>query len=81
MLDAEAVILNNNTPLDDSEHSRLVKDLSTSGPVNPVESKLHQLVKSQAKQTPTAVSVEFGDQYLVYAQFNAKANRLTRLLG
>ena len=65
----------------DNEHSRLVKELSTSGPVIPVESKLHQLVEAQAKRTPTAVAVEFDDQYLTYAQLNAKANRLARLLS
>ena len=65
----------------DHEHARLVKELSTSGPVNPVESKLHQLVEAQAKQTPTAVAIEFEDQYLTYAQLNSKANRLARLLS
>ena len=65
----------------DGEHSRLVKELSTSGPVNPMESKLHQLVETQAKRTPTVVAVEFEDQYLTYAQLNAKANRLARLLS
>ena len=65
----------------DNEHSRLVKELSTSGPVIPVESKLHQLVEAQAKRTPTAVAVEFEDQYLTYAELNAKANRLARLLS
>ena len=65
----------------DSEHSRLVKELSTSGPVNPVEGTLHQLVESQARRTPTAVAVEFEDQYLTYSQLNAKANRLARLLS
>ena len=65
----------------DNEHSRLVKELSTSGPVIPVESKLHQLVEAQAKRTPTAVAVEFEYQYLTYAQLNAKANHLVRLLS
>ena len=65
----------------DNEHSRLIKELSTSGPVDPVESKLHQLVEAQAKQTPTVVAIEFEDQYLTYAQLNAKANRLARLLS
>ena len=63
------------------EHSRLVKELSTSGPVNPVERKLHQLVEAQTKRSPTAVAIEFEDQYLTYAQLNSKANRLARLLS
>ena len=65
----------------DNEHFRLVKKLSTSGPVIPVESKLHQLVEAEAKRTPTAVAIEFEDQYLTYAQLNAKPNRLARLLS
>ena len=65
----------------DQEHARLVKELSTSGPVHPVERKLHQLVEAQAKQTPTAVAIEFEDEYLTYAQLNSKANRLARLLS
>jgi len=65
----------------DDEHSRLVKELSTSGPVNPVECKLYEFFEAQAKQTPTAIAIEFEDQYLTYAQLNAKANRLARLLS
>ena len=65
----------------DLEHSRLIKELSTTGPVNPIERKLHQLVEAQAKRTPTTVAIEFEDQYLTYAQLNSKANRLARLLN
>ena len=64
----------------ESEVTRLVKELSTSGPVNPVERRLHQLVEAQAAKTPTAISIEYEDQYLTYAQLNSKANRLARLL-
>ena len=64
----------------DSEVMRLVKELSTSGPVNPVEHKLHQLVEAQAAKTPTAVSIEYEDEYLTYDQLNSKANRLARML-
>ena len=53
----------------------------SSGLVNPVESKLHQLVEAQAKRTPTTVAIEFEDQYLTYAQLNSKTNRLARLLS
>ena len=65
----------------DDELTRLVKELSTSGPVDPVECKLHQLVEAQAAKTPTAVAVEYEDQYLTYAQLNSKANRLARMLS
>ena len=65
----------------DVEVTRLIKELSTSGPVNPVERKLHQLVEAQAAKTPTAVAIEYEDQYLTYAQLNSKANRLARMLS
>ena len=58
-----------------------MKELSTSGPVNSAEYKLHQLVEAQEKQTPTAVAIEFEDQYLTYAQLNSKTNPLARLLS
>jgi len=67
--------------ISDDEVTRLIKDLSTSGPVNPVERKLHQLVEAQASRTPTAVAIEYEDQYLTYAQLNSKANRLARMLS
>ena len=67
--------------ISDLEHSRLIKELSASGPVNPVEGKLHQLVEVQAKQTPNVVAIEFEDEHLTYAQLNSKANRLARLLS
>ena len=75
------VKIGNVSAVSDNEHSRLVKELSTSGPIDSAEYKLHQLVEAQAKQTPTAVAIEFEDQYLTYAQLNSKANRLARLLS
>lgn len=65
----------------DDEVTRLIKELSTSGPIDPVEYKLHQLVEAQAAKAPTTVAVEYGDQYLTYRQLNSKANRLARLLN
>ena len=65
----------------DDEVTRLIKELSSSGPVDPVERKLHQLVEAQAAKTPTTVAVEYEDQYLTYAQLNSKANRLARMLS
>lgn len=65
----------------DGEVTRLIKELSTSGPVDPIERRLHQLVEAQATNTPTTVAVEYEDQYLTYAQLNSKANRLARMLS
>jgi len=65
----------------DDEVTRLIKELSTSGPVDPIERKLHQLVEAQAAKTPTTVAVEYEDQYLTYSQLNSKAYRLARMLS
>ena len=65
----------------DDQVAYLVKELSTSGPIDPVRCKLHQLVEAQAAKTPTAVAVEYEDQYLTYGQLNSKANRIARLLS
>ena len=65
----------------DDEVTRLIKELSTSGPVNPVERKLHQLFEAQVAKTPSAVAIEYQDQYLTYHQLNSMANRLARLLS
>jgi hypothetical protein len=64
----------------DNELTRLVKELSTTGPVQPVERCLHHLVEGQAAKTPQAVAIEFESEYMTYSQLNAKANRLARLL-
>ena len=75
------VKIGNVSAVSENEHSHLVKELSTSGPVNSAEYKLHQLVEAQAKQTPTAVAIEDEDQYLTYAQLNSKANLIARLMS
>ncbi|KAF9641979.1 hypothetical protein BDM02DRAFT_3252713, partial [Thelephora ganbajun] len=67
--------------ISDDEVTHLIKELSTSGPVNPVKRKLHQLIEAQAAKTPTSIAVEYEDQYLTYAQLNSKANRLAHMLS
>jgi non-ribosomal peptide synthetase component F len=64
----------------DNELTRLVKELSTTGPVEPAERLLHHLFEEQSLKTPTAVAVEFESEYMTYSQLNAKANQLARIL-
>jgi Condensation domain/AMP-binding enzyme len=64
----------------DNELTRLVKELSTSGPVEPVERCIHHLFEEQTLRTPTSIAVEFESDYMTYSQLNSKANRLARIL-
>jgi Condensation domain/AMP-binding enzyme len=64
----------------DNELTRLVKELSTSGPVEPVERCIHHLVEEQVLMTPTSIAIEFESDYMTYSQLNSKANRLARIL-
>ncbi|EMD32324.1 PKS/NRPS enzyme [Gelatoporia subvermispora B] len=59
-----------------TEELRLVKELSSSGPVAPLESLVHGLVERQAELTPQLPAVEFEDKVMTYAELNRKANRI-----
>ncbi len=42
----------------------------------PAESCIHELIEAQARETPQAVALVFGNVELTYAELNAKANQL-----
>jgi amino acid adenylation domain-containing protein len=44
------------------------------------EARLHRLIEAQAKRTPDAVALEFEGRELTYAELNARANQLARVL-
>jgi amino acid adenylation domain-containing protein len=46
----------------------------------PADRCIHQLFEEQARQTPQAVALAFGDETLTYAQLDARANRLAHHL-
>ena len=46
----------------------------------PRDACVHQLLEAQARRTPEAVAVEFGESSLDYAELNLRANQLARLL-
>ncbi|KIJ63457.1 polyketide synthetase [Hydnomerulius pinastri MD-312] len=64
----------------DSEHDRLIKELSSTTEVAVDESCLHKLVEAQAQRTPRFTAVEFEDQSLTYSELNGTANRIAKSL-
>ncbi|MER6299869.1 non-ribosomal peptide synthase/polyketide synthase [Kitasatospora sp. NPDC001539] len=59
-------------------HRVLVQNNETDRPVEPAT--LAELFEAQAASTPDAVAVEFESTSLTYAELDARANRLARLL-
>ncbi len=66
--------------LDDGERVTLLREWSGTGAVVPVE-PVPDRVAAQAACTPDAVAVACGNDELTYADLDARANRLARLLG
>ncbi len=66
--------------LTDSELQQLLIEWNGTAADYPRDRCLHQLFEEQARRTPEAAAVAFGDRQLTYAQLNARANRLARHL-
>lgn len=66
--------------LDDGERHQILVEWNQTASEYPREVCLHQLFEAQARQTPEAVAVAFGDQQLTYTALNARANRLAHYL-
>ncbi|KAF9228933.1 putative nonribosomal peptide synthetase [Gyrodon lividus] len=64
----------------DTEHDRLIKELSSTTEVSVRETCLHQLFEDQCKRTPRLTAVEFEDQSLTYTELNSMANRVAKSL-
>ncbi|MFG3003154.1 amino acid adenylation domain-containing protein [Streptomyces calvus] len=65
--------------LDDTESRRMLTDWNDTARDVP-DATLPELFEAQAERTPDAVAVEFEGTSLTYAQLNARANRVARLL-
>uniref|UniRef100_UPI000ADFB8FA non-ribosomal peptide synthetase n=1 Tax=Rhodococcus marinonascens TaxID=38311 RepID=UPI000ADFB8FA len=63
----------------DAENHRMLEQWIDTDVVVP-ESTLVELFEAQATRTPDAVAVVFGGEELLYAEFDARANRLAREL-
>ncbi|MFL8990198.1 amino acid adenylation domain-containing protein [Pseudomonas sp. QLc11A] len=62
------------------EQQVLVQDWNRTAEVYPVEQCMHQLIQAQARRTPEATALVFGERQLSYAQLDARTNRLANYL-
>ncbi|MEE4186297.1 MAG: amino acid adenylation domain-containing protein, partial [Gammaproteobacteria bacterium] len=63
-----------------AERSKIINDWNATDVAYPADATLVGLLESQAAATPEAPAVRFGDQWLSYADLNARANQLAHHL-
>ncbi|MDD1023133.1 amino acid adenylation domain-containing protein [Pseudomonas sp. TNT2022 ID1048] len=66
--------------LDARERQTLVHDWNATAQAYPTGLSMPQLIEAQVRRTPDACALVFGEQQLSYAELDARANRLARLL-
>ncbi len=66
--------------LSDKEKAQVIVEFNKTAVEFPASDRLHDFVARQAKRTPDAPAVVFGDQRLTYRDLNARANQLARYL-
>ncbi|HEX8362676.1 MAG TPA: amino acid adenylation domain-containing protein, partial [Longimicrobium sp.] len=66
--------------LGEDERRRVVEEWNATDAEYPAETGVHALFEAQARRTPGAVALVDGDVTLTYAELDARANRLARLL-
>ena len=86
----EEIISDSSRPIDQlplltpREQSELLVDWNSTQAGFPQHSCLHELIEEQANKTPDSIAVMHEEQFLTYAQLNARANELAthfRALG
>jgi non-ribosomal peptide synthetase component F len=70
----------NTMRLSDAERHRILVEWNNTARPYPSGGCVHELVEAQAEQNPTAVAAEHEGRQLSYAELNAQANQLARLL-
>ena len=62
------------------EHRQIVEQWNNTEASYPADQGMHQLIEAQARSTPQAPAVLFGEEVLTYRQLNQRANRLAHAL-
>ncbi len=63
-----------------AERRRILVEWNQTHRPHPPDATLHRLVEAQVERTPDLPAVEWGDEFLSFAELNARANRLARHL-
>ena len=66
--------------MDDEQRRQVTRQWAGSSGVFAHEATIQELFERQAKQSPDAVAVQFGDDRLTYGQLNARAKQLAHYL-
>ncbi|MBE8597849.1 non-ribosomal peptide synthetase [Xenorhabdus sp. BG5] len=66
--------------LQPQQRKQLLVDFNHTAQAYPQDRLIHQLFEQQAKQTPDAIALVFGDSQLSYAELNRHANQLAHHL-
>jgi amino acid adenylation domain-containing protein/non-ribosomal peptide synthase protein (TIGR01720 family) len=66
--------------LTEGELQKLLVDFNQTTVSYPTNTTLTQLFEAQVAKTPEAVAVQYGQEYLTYAQLNRRANQLAHFL-
>ena len=66
--------------LTDSERKQLLEQWNDTDAKYPSEDCIHHLIEAQAKRTPEAIAVQFGDETLSYAELSARSTQLAHYL-
>ncbi|WP_017654192.1 non-ribosomal peptide synthetase [Fortiea contorta] len=75
----EAAIIDLNI-ISANERHKLLLAFNNTKTDYPQDKSIHQLFETQVERTPNNIAVEFNQEYLTYAQLNAKANQLAHHL-
>ena len=67
--------------LTDAESRQLVVDWNRTATDYPRDASIHTLFETQARQSPDAVAVAFGDEQLTYQELNWRANQVAHYLS
>jgi amino acid adenylation domain-containing protein len=64
-----------------AERRLVLEEWSAGGAADPADRCIHHLFEAWAARTPDAVALVHADERLTYAELNARANRLSRVLA